>query len=249
MGHPQLDAEVELDLKARMHSGIKRKARLIAPEEGKHQGSSKGRGQGSSSDGHGHGNAHKHARVHAAKHASRHGQVSSSGGDAVASISIPATTDQQQQQQQQEQQQEHGQQEQRHEQQPAPQPVLRQVSKLRCDVDVRLRVRVPPPLSAVPGPLLSTTGGLVAKLVMQALLPSFLDLLAVDYGRWASGDANRRSIAAGSLVPAAAGSSVGAVNGAGTPGSGGDVMAAISPASNGSSKDGSSPPANKNLNQ
>ncbi len=79
---------------------------------------------------------------------------------------------------------------------------MQQTSRLRCDVEVRLRVRVPPPLSAVPGPLLSTTGGLLAKLVMQALLPSFLDLLVVDYIRWASGDANRRSIAAGSLLPA-----------------------------------------------
>ena len=78
---------------------------------------------------------------------------------------------------------------------------LQQVSRLRCDVAVRVRLRVPPPLSAVPGPLLSTTGGLLAKLVMQALLPTFLDLLAVDYARWAAGDASRRTSAAGSLVP------------------------------------------------
>lgn len=77
-------------------------------------------------------------------------------------------------------------------------------SVLGCKVKLSMTLRLPHPLSMVPGPLLSTTAGLVAKLVMQALLPSFLELLATDYGRWASGSstAARQALPAGSLVTA-----------------------------------------------
>lgn len=79
-----------------------------------------------------------------------------------------------------------------------------QSSKLRCKVDVSCTLRVPHPLSIVPAPLLSSTGSMVARLAMQALLPSFLELLAVDYARWAAGGSTsvRQATPAGSLVPA-----------------------------------------------
>lgn len=75
---------------------------------------------------------------------------------------------------------------------------------LSCNVRLGMTLRLPHPLSMVPGPLLSSTAGLVARLVMQALLPSFLELLAADYGRWASGSstADRQAAPAGSLVDA-----------------------------------------------
>jgi hypothetical protein len=73
-------------------------------------------------------------------------------------------------------------------------------SALSCKVSLSMTLRIPHPLSVVPGPLLSTTAGLVAKLVMQSLIPSFLELLATDYGRWASGSS--RTAAVGSLVAA-----------------------------------------------
>jgi hypothetical protein len=75
---------------------------------------------------------------------------------------------------------------------------------MSCAVDVAFTVTVPPPLSMVPGLLLSSTAGLIAKLTMQSLLPQFLELLAVDYQRWASGAASSRALPAGSLVPATA---------------------------------------------
>jgi hypothetical protein len=192
IGVPRMDEEVQFDLRARMLSSVKRKAQPMAAAAGN------GRDSGHAlphtqrtvkHHKHPHA-AHKHGRPHT------HG-FSSGGGDkgsrkmAAAAPSAGVAEP------------------------PAPANIavaagdaptresLQQISRLRCDVDVRLRVRVPPPLSAVPGPLLSTTGGLLAKLVMQALLPSFLDLLAVDYARWAAGDSSRRTTAAGSLLPPA----------------------------------------------
>ena len=147
VGVPRLDEEVSLELRARLHSAVKRAARPVTDHEA-------GRG-------------------------TQGGEVPPQPG--VAATSAGSTSEARGAQ--------------------AGAALMRQVSKLRCDVDVRLRVRVPPPLSAVPGPLLAGTGGLLAKLVMQALLPSFLDLLAVDYGRWAAGDAKRTTAAAGSLLP------------------------------------------------
>jgi hypothetical protein len=73
-------------------------------------------------------------------------------------------------------------------------------SALSCKVALSMTLRLPHPLSIVPGPLLSTTASLVAKLVMQSLLPSFLELLGTDYGRWSSGSS--RAAPVGSLVAA-----------------------------------------------
>ncbi|KAF6254836.1 hypothetical protein COO60DRAFT_1642040 [Scenedesmus sp. NREL 46B-D3] len=83
-------------------------------------------------------------------------------------------------------------------------PAWQRTSSLACKVKLSMTLRMPHPLSIVPGPLLSTTAGLVAKLVMQALLPSFLELLATDYARWAAGSSTqaRQALPAGSLVAA-----------------------------------------------
>ena len=48
-------------------------------------------------------------------------------------------------------------------------------------VQVRMDVRLGPPLTAVPGFLLSYAGGLVATALLQAVVPVLLDLLARDY--------------------------------------------------------------------
>jgi len=71
---------------------------------------------------------------------------------------------------------------------------------LKLEADARVSLRVPPPLSAAPAPLLGATGSLVARLAMRALLPPFLDLLAADYARWAReerGKVRRRRIGGG----------------------------------------------------
>jgi hypothetical protein len=220
-GVARIDEEVELHLRARMHSSVKRKARPVGAAEQQHGG--KGPQQHQQEPNHRHPNAHHH---HHHRHHHHDAQQHHKQQHSLKQPGKPSTDSQAH-----EQQQLCGEQQdaaaggtvargtaastavvappgaaEAHDEAPAQAagPQLQQVSRLRCDVEVRLRVRVPPPLSAVPGPLLSTTGGLLAKLVMQALLPSFLDLLGVDYKRWASGDASRRTVAAGSLVPAAA---------------------------------------------
>ena len=48
-------------------------------------------------------------------------------------------------------------------------------------MQVRMDVRLGPPLTAVPGFLLSYAGGLVATALLQAVVPVLLDLLARDY--------------------------------------------------------------------
>ena len=54
---------------------------------------------------------------------------------------------------------------------------------LHAAVRVSMRVRLAPPLAAVPGLLLRYAGGLVATALLQALVPILLDLLARDYER------------------------------------------------------------------
>ncbi|KAL6764905.1 hypothetical protein V8C86DRAFT_2465486 [Haematococcus lacustris] len=84
---------------------------------------------------------------------------------------------------------------------PGPPAAALDAGTLSCSVDVSFQVRLPAPLSVAPGPLLALAAGLVAKLALQSLLPPFLDLLAVDYGRWATGRGSRAD-AAGSLLAA-----------------------------------------------
>jgi hypothetical protein len=55
--------------------------------------------------------------------------------------------------------------------------------KLDLDVKLECRLLVPHPLAAIPGPMLSLAGSLIARLMIQSLIPSFLDLLKVDYQR------------------------------------------------------------------
>lgn len=75
---------------------------------------------------------------------------------------------------------------------------------LHCDVALNFSVMMPYPLTVVPAPLLGMAAGLLSKLAVQSLLPGFLDMLAVDYGRWAQGIARGQS--AGSLLGGGAGS-------------------------------------------
>jgi hypothetical protein len=74
--------------------------------------------------------------------------------------------------------------------QPDPEPDLAALTgapaRLHAAVRVSMRVRLAPPLAAVPGLLLRYAGGLVATALLQALVPILLDLLARDYERCAS---------------------------------------------------------------
>lgn len=81
------------------------------------------------------------------------------------------------------------------------------------NVDVGFTVLVPHPLSIVPKPLLFMTGSLIARFALQSLLPSFLDLLAVDYSRWAAGKGADRAQPAGDLIAVGSGGSSGGAGG------------------------------------
>jgi Protein of unknown function (DUF1997) len=59
--------------------------------------------------------------------------------------------------------------------------------ELRCAVEAQGQLAVPPPLASLPGPLLGGAGSLLARAVMQAMLPRFADLLVEDYGKWCRG--------------------------------------------------------------
>ena len=61
-------------------------------------------------------------------------------------------------------------------------------STLHANATVWAGVRLGPPLNVVPGFLISYTGGLIATAVLQALMPSVLELLARDYATWAGGE-------------------------------------------------------------
>ncbi|KAG2486529.1 hypothetical protein HYH03_014830 [Edaphochlamys debaryana] len=75
---------------------------------------------------------------------------------------------------------------------------------LEGSVDVAVTVMVPQALAAVPRPLLGMTGSLIARYAIASLLPSFLDLLLADYGRWSSGQTvSARAAPAGDLAAVA----------------------------------------------
>jgi hypothetical protein len=89
------------------------------------------------------------------------------------------------------------------------------VSELCAEVEVAFGARAPYPLSIVPRPLLNYTGSAVAKLAMAALLPSFLELLSVDYRRWAAGltrAADGNLVALPAATPLSAGEAAGAAS-------------------------------------
>lgn len=81
----------------------------------------------------------------------------------------------------------------------APVAVCYQNTEIHCHIDLSFTMKVLHPLSLVPGLLLQYTGNTITRFAIQALLPNFLDLLAVDYQRWAQGT-GMRGDAAGSLV-------------------------------------------------
>lgn len=58
---------------------------------------------------------------------------------------------------------------------------------LRCRTDVRLKLRLPPPFTRVPRPLVQGALGIVMKFVGNAILPRFANLLESDYQRWCNG--------------------------------------------------------------
>ena len=60
-------------------------------------------------------------------------------------------------------------------------------TKLQCRTDVRLKIRLPPPFTRVPRPVVQGAFGLVMKFVGNAILPRFAGLLESDYQRWCNG--------------------------------------------------------------
>ena len=60
-------------------------------------------------------------------------------------------------------------------------------STLHANAKVWASVKLGPPLNVVPGFLISYTGGLIATAVLQALMPTVLELLGRDYETWAAG--------------------------------------------------------------
>ena len=63
----------------------------------------------------------------------------------------------------------------------------RSSSTLHANARVWASVKLGPPLNVVPGFLISYTGGLIATAVLQALMPTVLELLGRDYETWAAG--------------------------------------------------------------
>ena len=63
-------------------------------------------------------------------------------------------------------------------------------TKLQCRTDVRLKIRLPPPFTRVPRPVVQGAFGLVMKFVGNAILPRFAGLLESDYQRWCNPNPN-----------------------------------------------------------
>jgi hypothetical protein len=59
---------------------------------------------------------------------------------------------------------------------------------LSCEVELRMRVQVPRPLSLAPSFMLGGAFSVIAGAVTQAMLPRFAEFLAADYARWARGE-------------------------------------------------------------
>jgi hypothetical protein len=74
---------------------------------------------------------------------------------------------------------------------------------VHASVEIVVRLKLFPPFTAVPGFLLSYTGGLVATALLQALIPTLLELLGRDYENWAEGRTRtgRSQPAEASLLP------------------------------------------------
>ena len=70
-------------------------------------------------------------------------------------------------------------------QQPQQQPEQSTLPLLECQVQVTMAIRVPGPLKVVPNPLLGYAGSVLARTVLNAVLPNFLTLLSLDFKDWA----------------------------------------------------------------
>jgi hypothetical protein len=191
VGDERFDAEFKVDVQALMSSKITKQPHIV--HAGADHGSPPDTAASSSSSA-------VQAVVSSAARDAGGGSSSSSSSSgssqaavavAESPVAVQTAEDAQQQQQQQPTQQQDQQQQALY---------WQRTSALSCKVNLSMTLRLPHPLSIVPGPLLSTTASLVAKLVMQSLLPSFLELLGTDYGRWATGSS--RAAPVGSLVAA-----------------------------------------------
>lgn len=60
-------------------------------------------------------------------------------------------------------------------------------TRLRCRTDVRLKVRLPPPFTRAPRPLVQGAIGIIMRFVGNLILPRFAGLLETDYQRWCNG--------------------------------------------------------------
>jgi hypothetical protein len=193
VGDERFDAEFKVDLQAVMSSKITKQPHIVHADAD--HGSPPDTAVSSSSS-----SAAQAVLGSAATDADSSSSSSSSTSQVAVAVAkgpvlLQTMEDAQHKQQQQQQQQPTQQQDQQ-------QQALywQRTSALSCKVNLSMTLRLPHPLSIVPGPLLSTTASLVARLVMQSLLPSFLELLGTDYGRWATGSS--RAAPVGSLVAA-----------------------------------------------
>jgi len=70
---------------------------------------------------------------------------------------------------------------------PSKQRGMQNATNIVCRTDVRLKIRLPPPFTRAPRPLVQGAIGIVMRFVGNAILPRFAALLESDYGRWCNG--------------------------------------------------------------
>jgi hypothetical protein len=66
-----------------------------------------------------------------------------------------------------------------------------QGASIQARVDVKMALRVPPRLRAIPNPLLGYAGRLITKSILVGVVPNFIKLLVSDYETWSSNDKQR----------------------------------------------------------
>jgi hypothetical protein len=69
-----------------------------------------------------------------------------------------------------------------------------QAPLLDCKVQINMAVKVPGALRVVPNGLLGYAGSVIAKTVLNAVLPNFLQLLANDFKQWVAGGGRRKEV-------------------------------------------------------
>jgi hypothetical protein len=75
-----------------------------------------------------------------------------------------------------------------------------EATELTTGTAVQLKLRLPPPFTRVPRPVIQGSIGLVMRFVAQKVLPQFVSLLEADYQRWANGTRDLQSGLGGNLV-------------------------------------------------